>query len=174
MYGVLLDGLGSITSYLIWPLEWAEPSFSVYIFLYVFNVFLSFHLSFLPFPALILECTPGLGPDPGVDPCAQPGSIRWTENQKEWALIQGCFGWRDSQTDQWDQGSWLRCCWDGWRCVLRRSMWCLVKLGMDRTKLTASPALWTRERCNGFDAVARRHWEGKDENSLCVNPLCFF
>ncbi|CAK6958050.1 uncharacterized protein LOC127532017 [Scomber scombrus] len=26
--------------------------------------------------ALILECTPGLGPDPGVDPCAQPGTIR--------------------------------------------------------------------------------------------------
>lgn len=54
---------------------------------------------------------------------------------------------------------------------MRRSMWCVVKLGMDRTKLAASLALWTRERCSGFGAVARRHSEGRDESSLCVNPL---
>lgn len=38
---------------------------------------------------------------------------------------------------------------------------------MDRTKLTASPAPWTSGRFSGFDVVARRLWEGRDE-CLCV------
>lgn len=80
-----------------------------------------------------------------------------------------CCGWRDSQTDQWDQVSWLRCCWDGQRYVSRWVMWRVAKLGMDHTKLADSLELWTRERRSGFDAVARRHWEGRDDNlCLCV------
>lgn len=137
---------------------WEPPVFEV-------GFFLSF-IFFPPCPASTLECTPGLGPDPGLDLSAQPGLIEWTEIT-EWVVKRKCCGWTDSQTDQWDQGSWLRCCWDGRRCVFRWSMWLAVKLGMDHIKLADSLALWTRERCNEFDAVARRHWEGRDDN-LCV------
>lgn len=41
----------------------------------VFEVFFLSFIFFPPCPAPTLECTPGLGPDPGLDLSAQPGLI---------------------------------------------------------------------------------------------------
>lgn len=94
------------------------------------------------------------------------GLSRWPDNRKVSHLTLP-YGGTDHQADQWDQESWPRCCWDGQRCLCQWSMWPAVKLGKDRIRLAASPAPWTRGRCSGFDAVARRRWEGKG-GDLCV------
>lgn len=114
----------------------------------------------LPSIAPALECTPGIGQDPGLDPGALLGSPPWTQSLsciKRWGVSVG-----GSQADQWDQGSWLRCCSDGRWCVSGQVTQLLIRLGMELTKQAASRGQWTRERCSGFDAVARRRWEGEN------------
>lgn len=120
----------------------------------------TFH--FLSSPAH-LQSTAGLGSDPGPDFSPR---LDWFGN---WRTIQRAVEEGGSQADRWRQEIWPRCCWDGQRCLCRWSMWLVVKPGTDRIRLAASPALWTRGRCSGFDAAARRRSEGKDADlHVCV------
>lgn len=83
---------------------------------------------------------------------------------KQWAIEKG-----GCQADRWHQEIWPRCCWAGQRCLSRWSTWLVVKLGMDHIRLAALLVLWTRGRCSGFDAAARRRSEGKDADlHVCI------
>lgn len=130
-----------------------------YAFVGVPVCFMCFYTLHPPSSAAPLESTPGLGLDPGLDSSA----LAWVGDQTiaKWAIWRLPYGGTDRQANQWDQESWPRCCWDGQRCLCQWSTWPVVKPGKDRIRLAASPAPWTRGRCSGFDAVARRRWEGK-------------
>lgn len=94
--------------------------------------------------------------------------LHWFGNWRtaQWSAEKG-----GCQADRWRQEIWPRCCWDGQRCLCRWSTWLVVKLGRDTFRLVALLALWTRGRCSGFDAAARRRLEGKDAD-LHVWRLC--
>lgn len=94
-----------------------------------------------------------------------PLSLGPNGDQSVWeGTLKGlCFIRWDRRPDQWDQSSWPRCCWGGWRCVSHQSRWRTVRppTGMDRSRQAVSHPLWTRERRSWLGAVARRHWEGR-------------